>query len=377
MASRDHQQASSPLTTAPTVRYSGGGSNGDFWVAVISLAIIIGLPLLALSFLYDHLGAEVFWHSAKMLFIALILSIIPSLSVPLTENLLLRTLLDVVLFSVFLYGALWLLNISLSGLWIAYTVGIIALLQVGGLFTQINMNYTIHSLKKNHDSHLWEEMLVKVRQIVKCGKILFISIPVVVVIGTVVGMVRASPPDETLNITVLLVTGVVCIELLIISILEFFHMSDPLVHISLPKGINLGRKIDLGCTLTEVRKLFLLDAIHCVILAVGLIAIVLKIYKVTDISMTVLLLSLFVVLSFAFNQVPYITGQFLMRRKLLFGYQGIERAKAMETLEKYAPLFPTTRYMGALTMTGTAGFFLFRILEGLIVEAFGKFNWAW
>lgn len=367
-------RASSPIGTPPTIGFpsGGGGSDGEGCAVIISLVLIFGIPLALLSFLHSKLGGAIFWYSGKMLLLTICITIIPTISASITRILLLRSFIDVFIFSLFLVGSLWIFNLSISTIWITYGVSVIAVLEFGGLLSKFNMNYTVAGIQRNTDDAIWSDSVAQIRKIVLYGELIYISIPLSMLSGTIVGMIRVSPPAETIKITILITLSVICIELFIIAIIEFVCMCHPFVYMKFSPSTELSTKINRACIIAEVRKIYLLDSIHSIVIFVGLSVIILKLANLTGSSTTMLLISLFIVLSFLFNQTPYIIGQSLMRRNLLHDVQGLRRAQALETLDKYAPLFPLARYITTISMSGTAGYFLFRFLEKIATDIIGK-----
>ena len=119
-----------------------------------------------------------------------------------------------------------------------------------------------------------------------------------------------------------------------------------------PEAIDQEQKdLDLACIVADLRKVYLYDAVHNVILLVAFAAIVAGLWGIS-IDIKRLVASL-VGLSLLFNQLPYVLGQSAFHEKVLERYEGVKRAEMAEKLKKYAPLFPKSDFLATLFMTGT------------------------
>lgn len=334
--------------------------------------MILGIPIVALIFLYDYLGSELFWLCGKLFLLALCITLIPSISAALTNNIIFIAFIDILSFSLCLTGAFWLFKLPFSLHGITYGVGLIAVTEIGGLLNMSNINYTLVSLKQNSDAHLFHRSIEKIKKIVLYGRLVYVSIPLAILAGAITAMVRLSSVSETLRFTVIITLSVVAFGLLVITIVEFVGMSHPFTYMSFSEEIDLKRKLDQAYTITEIRKIYLLDSIHNIILVVSITMVVLHLSHVTFLDSIEMLIPLFIILLFLFNQLPYVIGQSLMRRKLLSKIQGLKKAELLEIMDKYMPLFPKGRYITTLMMSGTAGYYIFKSLEKVLLDILGK-----
>lgn len=119
----------------------------------------------------------------------------------------------------------------------------------------------------------------------------------------------------------------------------------------------------------EVRKTYLWSSVYAVTVLFGLVLAFFQISATTLPSAGLVVGSLAVL--FALVQVPYVLGQAFSRDALLDGFEGTEKEELREKLSKYAPVFPKFEALGALTATGTAGGFLYLVLERFAKGALG------
>ena len=63
-------------------------------------------------------------------------------------------------------------------------------------------------------------------------------------------------------------------------------------------------------------------------------------------------------------------GQRALHERVLERYEGTKRKEMADKLRKYAPLFPTSDFLTALFATGTAGGWVYYLLEQLVRSAF-------
>jgi hypothetical protein len=313
-----------------------------------------------------------------------------------------RVILETLLFAALLFGfGFWLLGNAALGVWIVYATVLILLLEIGSHFVEYHKFITLKRLAKSvlfrnmqGDTEAFEKMF-------RSELILYISVPIGLVVGTAIGLVRNQTPEAVLALCLQIVLLLASLVLLFFLVYAFARMKDPLfrtTQVSSPritdewmkerKGFisKIGKvlrflvpppkpetrdqeqkDLDLACMVADLRKVYLYDAVHNVILLVAFAAVVIRLWGI-QIDVKWLIASL-VGLSLLFNQLPYILGQSALHERVLERYEGAKRAEMKEKLKKYSPLFPTSDFLAALFTTGTAGGVLYFLLDNFIKEA--------
>jgi hypothetical protein len=126
--------------------------------------------------------------------------------------------------------------------------------------------------------------------------------------------------------------------------------------------------LSLAIMSTELRKLYLYDSTHNILLMFLFIYSTLIIYGIT-VELKTLILAMLISILF-FSQFPYVFGQYLLHQKALEGYEGKPRADLDTDLKKYAALYPTSHFLAALLTSGTAGGLAFFLLDNFIKGLF-------
>jgi hypothetical protein len=124
--------------------------------------------------------------------------------------------------------------------------------------------------------------------------------------------------------------------------------------------------IDGACVAADVRKLFLYNQYQQLAVAIAL-ATLLWHFASRPMPVAALIL-IFLSGAVLAAQIPYIIGQQRAHDEALGDLQGVKREEVREKLAKYCPVFPGRESLLALSMSGTAGGFLFKALEKIMTE---------
>lgn len=138
------------------------------------------------------------------------------------------------------------------------------------------------------------------------------------------------------------------------------------VHYPASDSVEDGRDtlIDAAVIATELRRLFLLNQIQQLLVAIPVSVALLHLLGV---AFTWGHIVFGIVVAFlAASQIPYIIGQLKTQELLLGARRGLERVKLAEQMRKFAPLYPDSQAWLAYTGSGTAGAISVKMLENLI-----------
>lgn len=313
-----------------------------------------------------------------------------------------RVILETLLFAALLLGfGFWLLGNAAFGVWIVYATVLILLLEVGSHFVEYYKVITLKRLVKSVSFRNMQGDTETFEKMFRSELTLYISVPIGLVVGTAIGLVRNQTPETILALCLQIVLLLASLVLLFFLVYAFARMKDPLfrtsqvsspkitdewmkerkgfiskigkvlrflVPLSKPETVDQAQKdLDLACMVADLRKVYLYDAVHNVVLLVAFAAAVIGLWGI-PIDVKWLLASL-VGLSLLFNQLPYVLGQSALHEKVLERYEGTKRADISEKLKKYSPLFPISDFLAALFTTGTAGGVLYVLLDNFVKEA--------
>jgi hypothetical protein len=364
---------------------------------VVSLAVLFQL-------VFQWQGMAGLLIVGQMALLTITICLTPTIAYHLTKRWgrVARAALETLLFLTLLFGfGYWLLGAVAFGVWLIYGTALILLLEAGGHFVEHHKVVTLKRLAKSvsfknmqSDAEAFEEMH-------RSEWTLYTSVPIGLVIGTVIGLVRNQTPEEILTLCLQLVLLLASLVLLLFLVYAFAQMKDPLFRTTVlsvpqiideqmkkrngfiskivralrfrvprprPKTIDQEQKdLDLACMVADLRRIYLYDSVHNVILLVAFATVVARLWGV-PIDVKWLLVSL-LGLSLLFNQLPYVLGQAALHEKVLERYEGVKRAEMAEKLKKYTPLFPTSDFLAALFTTSTAGGILYFLLDNFVKEA--------
>lgn len=344
------------------------------------------LPLYGLCLALFYLIISIFseFFAIKMFLLSFIVIYIPTFSNILNQRIfhfsninqrISRILFETIFFMVLiLFFYLWSIGPIIFSVWIIYALILILLLEIGSHFVDL-YNTTIQNRLSNNS--LWEKLSKDVEIINKMihdEPIMYISIPLGLIIGTLVGIVLKWTPQLSIIFSIQIILILASIVIIYFLLISFKRMSQSLYQnekfISLRKYSHDqdNEYLELANMIAELRKIYLYDAMHNVFLFIGFLAILLNLTGVTF-NIRLLVINAFL-MSFLFNQLPYVIGQKSLHNKILENYKGIERADIAEKLKKYSPLYPTSDFLTTLITSGTAGgliyYSLYQIVENFI-----------
>jgi hypothetical protein len=333
---------------------------------------------------------------AKMTLLTGVVCVVPSFAFQVTKHRgrAVRVVLEATLFvaTIILFG-IWLIGTSDVGRWIPYAIGLVLVLEVGSHLLDRNRLATLERLRSTNQLKSLESEAKVFDRMFRNEVALYVPVPISLVIGTVLGLMREWRPEATLvfSVTLTLIFGsAVLLYFLLVTSLRmstallkisdiptssatdevregriqkivrslFFFLSAPQ---SERQADRKKRELDAAYTVADLRRMYLYDAVHNVILLVAFAGVALKLLGV-GIS-AAWFLGLLIPLSLGLNQLPYMIGQKRLHNAILARYTGIEGAKMAAELKKYSPLFPKPDFLAAFFMTGTGGGVVFLLLE--------------
>lgn len=311
-----------------------------------------------------------------------------------------KILLETTLFmSLLIAFSLWLFGRDGLGFWIAYAVGLILVLEAGSNLMERYMLMTVERVSRTESLSCLQSDAEAAEKMFRGELVLYISVPLGLTFGTIVGLIANWTIQITVVFSVQIVLALASLVLIGFLIGAFVRMSDSQfkeAKVTSPRiekageteGIlrKLGkalrflvpplessnkqdqeqRDLYLAYVITDLRKLYLYDSLHNIILVVSFAAIILKFRNIgVD---TKWILATLIGLGFILGQLPYIIGQSLLHEKILDRYEGMQRADLVHKLKKNAPLFPTIDFMAALFTTGTAGSVVYYLLDQIVKD---------
>ena len=316
------------------------------------------------------------------------------------ENRAARTVAESALFvSLFVAFSYWVFGSRGLGSWIGYAAALTLILEIGSRLVERYVQATLNRIIRNVS---YRDLMTDARSVEKMFRgelVLYLPVPAGLVIGTVVALLENWGPSAALRFSIELVLALASLVLLFFLITAFARMTDALFRedavssVSLAEGPvrsgalgSLGKifrffvpspqvdqdgqeqkDLSLAYMISDLRKAYLYDSAHNVILLVSFAFIMAAMSKISiGIQWVVLAL---VGLGFIFGQLPYIIGQSLLHEKILDRYEGVKRAEVAEQLRKNAPLFPTVYFLAALFTTGTAGGLLYFLMDQFLRNA--------
>jgi hypothetical protein len=310
--------------------------------------------------------------------------------------------LQILLFVATIVGfGLWAFGTSALGIWIAYAVALVVLLEVGGHSIQWYMERTLRSLSDSAVGPNMRDAATAIENMFHREGILYVAVPLGLLLGTIVGLFRRESPQEIMGLCLLIVLLVASAVLLGFLIYGCVRMADPLFKRASvtstmiadeplrertgPSGTVLRvvasgtpsetddqdetndqdkEDFDLASVATDLRKIYLCDALHNLILIAAFAAVMLSLWGIT---VGVVLFAVGAVgLAFVFNQLPYMIGQQRLRGELLKNYRNSKRVDMAEELKKYAPLFPTLEFLTVLVSSPTASGAVYYLCANLL-----------
>lgn len=359
------------------------------------------IALFAMFFLF---GKVLFSFFGKMALFATGICVMPTIAHYLgKKNIIVSILLEVILLTLLLYVfIIWLLRMANPGIWLLWSAVMLVVIEIGGYIIKWHFNATKNRISKMPLFSQFQGNVSMFQTMLRNGIIFYLSIPIGFMAGTIAGLIMGLPPQRILILSVIIVLILAQAVLLGLLIASFARMIDPIFKASAMQGTGFSNECltekkgmfnrftkilrlvvpqlnpfskshqedDLSFALiaTDIRKLYLYDAIHNAVLLVAYTAACATLFgfsiSVKWIIVAAITASLF------FNQLPYVIGQSLLHQKVLERYEGMERATMTGDLKKHVPLLPIIDFMTALFASGTGGGFLYIILNSLISNAF-------
>ena len=366
------------------------------WIAIASLGLAL---LIALSVIWLAVGSSPLWRgrllfAGQMALLTVVLCLTPTPAYYLTRRWgrVARVILETSLFTaIFTLFYAWLWRWEGLGEWLRYAVILVLLIEVGSHLVEWHKMKTIERLSRSNlfvnlrpDAETLERMF-------RHELATYVPVPCGLVIGTVWGLARGWSPQATVSFSLQIVLWLTSLVILYFLITGFVRMSDSLfknsdlpstqvasppkakrprggkkfrLSASAKAGAGEGqqrRVLDLACMIGDLRKVYLFDSAHNVVLLVAFTAVALKLQGIgIDERMLLLLLLLF---SFGLNHLPYIIGQSRLHEKVLEPYHGVERAEINAKLKEHAPFFPRWEFLAVLLTSSPAGGVVYFLLE--------------
>jgi hypothetical protein len=240
-------------------------------------------------------------------------------------------------------------------------------------FRRVDKTWQYKSLRK--DAASFDELY-------KYERILYAALPLGIMIGTFMGIFQKATEIEVAILSIRAITLSALLILILITYKSFKQMIVPMYPFSNPpdrRPVFTSRQrndvkgkeektFSLAIMSTDLRKLYLYDSTHNILLMFLFMYSLLLTYNVRIelkfLVLTVLLATLI------FSQFPYVLGQYLLHQKVLEVFEGSPRAEVDEKLKRYVPLFPTFHFIAALLSTGTAGGLVFFLLDNFVKGLF-------
>lgn len=361
------------------------------WVIVLLIMVWI-LFLVFLGWLQSRLPFTI-----KTLLLMVLICFAPIASVEWfskrrVSRVVVETLMVIAVVSLFLWSEF---GSQPIGTWILYTALIVFVLQVGSHVIEYYKDDSIARLSgwSEHWEFLKGNTFV-VNQVFRRQQITYLSVPLGFLVGLQVGLVQGYSNAATVAACLIAILLLASISLVYFLINSFLRMIDPIfvtqpvsapvVQPSVPAGkvmrLLLGlhieivvppdpeekheeRDLELSHAATILRKIYLFDSIHNVVLVSAFVGVMLSFLEVRPTTLQIVLGLL--VVTFLFCQVPYSVGQMRLHRKVLRRFRGIKEVELSEKLGKVAPRFPAFQLLTSLATSGT-GSFLYYLLEEFI-----------
>ena len=280
------------------------------------------------------------------------------------------------------------------GIWIVYATILIVLTETGGNIIEWHKDMTLKRLSKSVSFESLKTDAEAVERMLRNEFISYASLPLGLLLGTIVGLIRHQMLYTIILSCFLFVLFLASLTLLYFLVVGFQRMCDPLYRTGsvsspeivikkpkgfLPKGLSKvleivvppakqkeqedqeQKDLDLACDVSELRRVYKYDALLNSILFIVLIAMIINMQGI--IVNTIWLILGLLASAFLLSELPYGIGQYFLHNKVLERYTGAKHAEMKKKLDEYAPLFPPWTLLAALTTAATIGGFLFFLLN--------------
>lgn len=367
---------------APLFRLIGVSALAALIIVFASLIVYLFSSPLSASRIVPTSSPSPIWGQiatvAKGIFVASILSLIPTLAAKFVDidSRVKLSIVEIFLFAIATIGIGYeLFQLKGNNWWILFAVLIVAFLDIGAhlidsireaTFRRIDRTWQYKSLRK--DAASFDELY-------KYERILYIALPLGIMLGVLFGVFQKATEIEIALFCVRAITLAAFLILILITFKSFKLMIVPMYQLSNSPNQKLvftskqredakikeEKMISLAIMSTDLRKLYLYDSTHNILLMFLFGYSFLITYGAT-IELKYLILAILLA-TLAFSQFPYVYGQNLLHEKALEPFEGLPRAEVDEKIKKYAPLYPTSHFLAALLTNGTAGGLVFFLLD--------------
>lgn len=355
------------------------------------VGLVVGTLFLLVALVVIYRLLHRFLFPAQMLLLTAGLCLTPTLSYHLTLRWgrITRAILEILLFNgiVDLFY-LWLWGREGFWRWMIYPGALILIIDAGGHLVEWNKVQTLTRLSRSKLFTNIQSEAQALERMFRYEKLLYLPLPFGLIAGTIWGVTHGLNPKETIHLCLQLVFWGTSIALLIFLVIGFARMSDSLLDYSEPplpssnvkrtgskkfrlKTSSTAREkrkiLDLTLMVVDLRKIYLFDSAHSVILLVVCCSAALG----WGFQNKILLLMAFVLATFVFNHLPYIIGQSRLHENALKHYEGLQRAELDAKLKEHAPYFPKWEFLAVMLTSSPAGGVVYFLLEEAVNKALG------
>ncbi|HEY1349556.1 MAG TPA: VWA domain-containing protein [Ktedonobacteraceae bacterium] len=345
-------------------------------------------------------GTNISLFLSQMILLTASICLIPTILYWFTKrrNRLVHVAVESLLFIVlFLSFGLWMFGRSAFGNWIVYAVALIVLIEAGSHIIEWHKDIMLKRLAGGISFDNMSTDANALKKMFHHEVFLYVSPPVGLIVGTVIGLFRHQVPDAILLFCFQFVLLLASLTLSYFLFLGFQRMCNPMFKtaqvstpivdmkkrqgfwssvleivapppLSKPQEDLEQKDLDLASDVSDLRKIYKYDALHNATLLVVLVTASLNTIGVT-INIIWLVLGTLAT-AFFLSELPYAIGQYLLHAKVLERYTGTKHVDMKKKLDKYAPPFPPIALLVALTTATSIGGFLFYLLNLLISSSF-------
>ncbi len=334
-------------------------------LVLIPAALLIGISVL----IFQWVGGNGLLFVAQMLLLAVVICLVPTLASFLAkpEKRVVLVTIESSLFSSIVIGfGLWLFGGSAVGSWIAYTVVLIVLIEVGSYIVEWHKDTILNRLSLGSSFKSIRGDADNIEKMFRYEVILYLSVPLSLLIGTSIGFIQHEMVLSTILLCFQILLFLASLVLLCFLVLGFRRMCDPIFKTAPvvapqivvkkspwfllrvfeflvpppPKPIPVmedtkQKDLDLACDVSELRKVYKYDMLHNAILLVALTSAVVSIRGFTiDVRW---LIGLLFTATLLFSELPYAIGQYLLHRKVLERYTGSTHAEMSKNFRSMSP----------------------------------------
>ncbi len=374
------------------------GSASPWHIGLLYILIFFGFFATGGILLFRWKGGNSLVFVSQMMFLIAAICLIPFISHQLTKRwgVMAYIFVESLLFIVLILGFnLWVFGTSNVGMWIGYVIVFILLLEIGASIVEWYKNITLKRFVRSNSQDNLQMYAKTFEKMFHNELILYISVPLGLLIGAIIGLIRNWSSKVTILLCLQLVFLLAAFLLLYFLVAAFQRMSNPMfetsqesstevieedsgsffyqfrkvIKVFIPSqetsvGDHEQTDIDIAYMISDLRKMYLYNAVHNVILLIVFIAFALNLSGF--IVKTKWLLSGLIGSSLIFNQLPYMIGQLRLHDRVLERFEGVKRSEIAEKLKKYAPFFPKVDFLSALFTAGTAGGVLYFLLDQFV-----------